>query len=126
MPARSVAEVVSLAVEAEASGFDPVWVYDEGLAVRDCYITLTAIALAAYAWNSVLESQTLIRVIPEPAGRMRLCKNCPADERFSGWVYHYLLAGDSDDCGAQLRSLMKLIYFMTFKFLCLILAPLTV
>jgi 5,10-methylenetetrahydromethanopterin reductase len=41
-----VSEVVALAVTAEQLGFDRCWIYDEGLATRDVYVTLTAIAAA--------------------------------------------------------------------------------
>jgi 5,10-methylenetetrahydromethanopterin reductase len=41
-----VADVVALAVTAEQLGFDRCWIYDEGLATRDVYVTLTAIAAA--------------------------------------------------------------------------------
>lgn len=46
MPEAPVADIVGLAVLAERLGFDRCWVYDEGLASRDVYVTLTAIALA--------------------------------------------------------------------------------
>jgi 5,10-methylenetetrahydromethanopterin reductase len=46
MPDGPVTEVVDLAVEAESLGFERVWVYDEGVAMRDCYVNLAAIALA--------------------------------------------------------------------------------
>jgi 5,10-methylenetetrahydromethanopterin reductase len=46
MPEGSVTELVTLAVEAEQLGYDRVWVYDEGLVMRDCYVNLTAVALA--------------------------------------------------------------------------------
>jgi len=45
IPEISIAEVVALAERAESSGFDRCWVYDEGLATRDLYVTLAAIAL---------------------------------------------------------------------------------
>jgi 5,10-methylenetetrahydromethanopterin reductase len=44
MPEASVAEIVDLAVLAERLGYDRCWVYDEGLATRDVYVTMTAIA----------------------------------------------------------------------------------
>ncbi len=44
MPTARVAELVELAVLAEASGCSRCWVYDEGLATRDVYVTLAAIA----------------------------------------------------------------------------------
>ena len=46
MPEAPVADIVELAVLAEHLGYDRCWVYDEGLATRDVYVTLTAIALA--------------------------------------------------------------------------------
>jgi 5,10-methylenetetrahydromethanopterin reductase len=46
MPEGPVPELVDLAVKAEQLGYARVWVYDEGLAMRDCYVALTAIALA--------------------------------------------------------------------------------
>lgn len=46
IPEAPVAEIVGLARQAEALGFDRCWVYDEGLATRDVYVTLAAIALA--------------------------------------------------------------------------------
>ena len=46
MPEAPVADIVELAVLAEGLGYDRCWVYDEGLATRDVYVTLTAIALA--------------------------------------------------------------------------------
>lgn len=45
MPDAAVAQVVELAVLAEDLGLARCWVYDEGLATRDVYVTLTAIAL---------------------------------------------------------------------------------
>ena len=46
MPDAPVSELVELAVLAERLGLRRCWVYDEGLATRDVYVTLTAIALA--------------------------------------------------------------------------------
>ena len=46
MPEAPVADIVELAVLAEHLGYDRCWVYDEGLATRDVYVTLTAVALA--------------------------------------------------------------------------------
>ena len=46
MPEAPVARLVELAVEAERLGYRRCWVYDEGLAARDVYVTLTAIAIA--------------------------------------------------------------------------------
>ncbi len=46
IPETGIAETVALAVEAERLGFDRCWVYDEGLATRDVWVALTAIAAA--------------------------------------------------------------------------------
>ena len=46
MPESPVGELVATAQEAERLGFSRVWVYDEGLAARDVYVVLTAIAAA--------------------------------------------------------------------------------
>jgi 5,10-methylenetetrahydromethanopterin reductase len=46
MPEAPVSELVSLAKMAEELGYRRVWVYDEGLAMRDVYVTMTAIAAA--------------------------------------------------------------------------------
>jgi len=46
IPETSIDEIVALAVEAERLGFERCWVYDEGLATRDVYVTLSAIAAA--------------------------------------------------------------------------------
>jgi 5,10-methylenetetrahydromethanopterin reductase len=46
IPETPIAEIVALAVEAERVGFDRCWVYDEGLATRDVYVTMSAIAMA--------------------------------------------------------------------------------
>ncbi len=46
IPEAPVSEIVALARQAEALGYDRCWVYDEGLATRDVYVTLTAIAQA--------------------------------------------------------------------------------
>lgn len=46
IPETPIAGIVELAVEAERLGFDRCWVYDEGLATRDVYVTLSAIAAA--------------------------------------------------------------------------------
>ena len=46
MPDQSVARAVELAVAAENLGFARCLVYDEGLASRDVYVTLAAIAVA--------------------------------------------------------------------------------
>ena len=46
IPEAPVGVISDLAVEAERLGFDRCWVYDEGLATRDLYVTMTAIAQA--------------------------------------------------------------------------------
>ena len=46
IPEGPLAETVALAVEAERLGFDRCWVYDEGLATRELFVTLAAIAAA--------------------------------------------------------------------------------
>ncbi len=46
MPHGSVARAVELARLAEELGYERCWVYDEGLAASDVYVTLTAIAAA--------------------------------------------------------------------------------
>jgi len=46
MPTGPVAQVAELAAEAERLGYHRCWVYDEGLATRDVYVTLTAVAAA--------------------------------------------------------------------------------
>lgn len=46
MPEAPVGVLVGLAKTAEELGYERVWVYDEGLAMRDVYVTLTAIACA--------------------------------------------------------------------------------
>ena len=46
IPEGPIAEIVDLAVHAERLGFDRVWVYDEGLATRDVYVVMAAIAAA--------------------------------------------------------------------------------
>ncbi len=46
MPEVPVPRIVALAEHAEDLGFYRCWVYDEGLAARDVYVTLTAIAAA--------------------------------------------------------------------------------
>lgn len=43
IPEAPVASIRDLAVEAERLGFQRCWVYDEGLATRELYVTLTAI-----------------------------------------------------------------------------------
>lgn len=44
IPDAPLADLVGLAVRAEQLGFTGCWVYDEGLATRDVYVTLAAIA----------------------------------------------------------------------------------
>ncbi|MDH3753392.1 MAG: LLM class flavin-dependent oxidoreductase [Acidimicrobiia bacterium] len=46
IPECPVDVIVALAVRAEALGFDRCWVYDEGLATRDVYVTMAAVAAA--------------------------------------------------------------------------------
>jgi len=46
IPEAPVAAIRDLAVEAERLGFDRCWVYDEGLATRDLYVTMAAIVQA--------------------------------------------------------------------------------
>ncbi len=46
IPEAPVEEMVDLAAYAEELGFGRCWVYDEGLATRDVYVTMTAIMLA--------------------------------------------------------------------------------
>lgn len=46
MPERPVGQLVELARHAEALGYERIWIPDEGLAGRDCYVTLAAIAAA--------------------------------------------------------------------------------
>ncbi len=46
MPKGPVAEVVHAAVEAERLGYRRVWIPDEGLAARECWVTLGAVAAA--------------------------------------------------------------------------------
>lgn len=46
MPHESVGRAVELARFAETLGYQRCWVYDEGLAASDVYVTLTAIAAA--------------------------------------------------------------------------------
>ncbi|MCP3989579.1 MAG: LLM class flavin-dependent oxidoreductase [Actinomycetia bacterium] len=44
IPECPIAEMVEFAAAAETMGFERCWVYDEGLAARDVYLTLAAIA----------------------------------------------------------------------------------
>jgi len=44
IPETPLEEILDLAVQADALGFGRCWVYDEGLAAREVYVTLTAIA----------------------------------------------------------------------------------
>jgi 5,10-methylenetetrahydromethanopterin reductase len=46
IPECPIADMVALAVEAEALGFDRCWVYDEGLVTRDVHVVMSAIAAA--------------------------------------------------------------------------------
>ena len=46
IPEAPVGLMSALAKEAELLGFERCWVYDEGLATRDLYVTMTAIAQA--------------------------------------------------------------------------------
>jgi len=46
MPHHSVARAVELAVLGEQFGYERCWVYDEGLAAHDVYVTMAAIASA--------------------------------------------------------------------------------
>lgn len=46
IPECPLSEIVSIAVLAEELGFDRCWVYDEGLATRDVYVTMAAIGAA--------------------------------------------------------------------------------
>ncbi len=46
IPECPIDEIVELAVHAENLGFDRCWVYDEGLATRDVYVVMAAIAAA--------------------------------------------------------------------------------
>ena len=44
IPESPISDVVDLARQADALGFARCWVYDEGLATRDVYVTMAAIA----------------------------------------------------------------------------------
>jgi len=46
MPEGPVGQIVEVAREAERLGFHRVWIPDEGLAARECYVTLAAVACA--------------------------------------------------------------------------------
>ena len=46
IPECPLSEIVEIAIEAELLGFSRCWVYDEGLATRDVYIVMAAIAMA--------------------------------------------------------------------------------
>ena len=48
MPEGPVGKVVDVAVEAERLGFERVWIPDEGLAARECYVSLAAVAAATH------------------------------------------------------------------------------
>ena len=43
IPETSIDSIRDLAIESEKLGFERCWVYDEGLATRDVYVTMTAI-----------------------------------------------------------------------------------
>ncbi|MGI9604989.1 MAG: LLM class flavin-dependent oxidoreductase [Acidimicrobiales bacterium] len=47
IPEAPITSMVDIATRAETLGFDRCWVYDEGLATRDLYVTLSAIANAS-------------------------------------------------------------------------------
>lgn len=49
MPEAAIHRLVEVATEAERLGYRRCWVYDEGLAARDVYVVLTAIASATTA-----------------------------------------------------------------------------
>jgi 5,10-methylenetetrahydromethanopterin reductase len=44
IPEAPVRHMVELAMEAERLGFERCWIYDEGLATRDVYVTMAAVA----------------------------------------------------------------------------------
>ena len=46
IPECPISEIVEIAKEAEMLGFSRCWVYDEGLATRDVYVVMSAIASA--------------------------------------------------------------------------------
>lgn len=46
MPDLPVAEMARLGAVADEAGFDRCWLFDEGVATRDLYVTLTALALS--------------------------------------------------------------------------------
>ncbi len=46
IPECPLSEIVDIAKEAEALGFERCWVYDEGLETRDVHVVMTAIAMA--------------------------------------------------------------------------------
>ena len=48
MPEGPVGQVVEIACEAERLGFRRVWIPDEGLSGRECYVTLAAVASATH------------------------------------------------------------------------------
>ena len=47
IPETSIDAVVKIAARSEVLGFDRCWVYDEGLATRDVYVTGRVQPLAA-------------------------------------------------------------------------------
>ena len=49
MPEGPVAQVVNAAVTAESLGYSRVWIPDEGLTARECWVTLGAVAAATSA-----------------------------------------------------------------------------
>jgi len=46
MPQGPAGQVVDVAVEAERLGFGRIWIPDEGIAARECWVTLGAVAVA--------------------------------------------------------------------------------
>jgi len=46
IPEEPIARMVELARHAEALGYERVWIYDEGLATRDVYVTMAAVVAA--------------------------------------------------------------------------------
>ena len=72
IPEAPVGVISDLAVEAERLGFDRCWVYDEGLATRDLYVTMTAIAQATGRRTGGRESLV-------PAGQLLQLGGRPVD-----------------------------------------------
>ncbi|MEI7992601.1 MAG: LLM class flavin-dependent oxidoreductase, partial [Actinomycetota bacterium] len=62
IPEGPIPELVALAVLAERLGYGRCWVYDEGLATRDVYVTLAAIAAATAATAADFSAQMNIQV----------------------------------------------------------------